>query len=73
MFKDDVTLQFQWTPITLYLEFTTLGRGLIAMRSLATSDNMVYDVPYSPRYPKNRTNVRVRSLKLGKTATQCAL
>ena len=35
------------------LEFTALGRGLIAMRSLATSDNVVYDVPYSPRYPKN--------------------
>ena len=51
-------------PIALYLEFTALGRGLIAMRSLATSDNVVYDVPYSPRYPKIRTNVRVRSLKL---------
>ena len=40
---------------TCCLEFTALGRGVIAIRSLATSDNMIYDVtvPYSPRYPKN--------------------
>jgi hypothetical protein len=36
----------------LYLESLAPGRGSFALRSLASSENVVYDIPCSSAYPK---------------------
>ena len=37
---------------------------VLALRSLASSDNVVYDIPYSPADPKFPTSIGVSSIKL---------